>query len=401
MKYSILIPTYNAGTYLKECIDTIIQQNYEDYELLISDDHSTDGTNEYIGTLKHPRIKAFWAPYEMSMSEHWEWLLSHAQGEWIIFVGQDDGLQPYFFDLAERLINIAEKQNIRTIQSKRAYFFWPGCEGVYGFRNVLAYDAASRIEKRSSFLAACHVLGGFHQYFELPIMYTSSVFHKSILEEARALQNGKVFVTHPQDANLAALACSLDRHFIYSGIPLGWEGASIKSAGMAVAEDSDLNLKKKYKEKVMRSPLPYSKFVGDFNFSSMELYFWGALLETSSLRSKFLNRILLSKFLKYIIFCVVIDEKKFDFNNSMNPMFLEILHDNNCSLKVLRIVYALYQRRFAKAYRKLLQIHSKFFQRKYPEIKIALAKGECSSVTQASKIVEAQDVKSKLIFGLK
>lgn len=277
MKYSILIPTYNAGIYLKECIDTIIQQDYEDYELLISDDHSVDGTDEYIGTLNHPHIKTFWSPHEMSMSEHWEWLLSHAQGEWIIFVGQDDGLQPYFFDLADKLTDLAAKQNIRTIQSKRACFFWPGCEGAYGFKDVLVFHADSCIEKRSSFWAACNVLGGFYQYFELPIMYTSSMFHKSILEEARTLQNGKVFVTHPQDANLAALACSLDRNFIYSGIPLGWEGASIKSAGMAVAEDSDLHLKKKYKEKVMHSALPYSKLVGDFNFSSMELYFWGCI----------------------------------------------------------------------------------------------------------------------------
>ena len=55
-KYSIIIPTYNGVQYLPTCIETIISQDYKDYELIISDDHSTDGTKEFLEMLSHPNI---------------------------------------------------------------------------------------------------------------------------------------------------------------------------------------------------------------------------------------------------------------------------------------------------------------------------------------------------------
>ena len=39
-KYSIIIPCYNGMPYVKSCVDSIINQNYTDYELIISEDHS-------------------------------------------------------------------------------------------------------------------------------------------------------------------------------------------------------------------------------------------------------------------------------------------------------------------------------------------------------------------------
>ena len=147
-KYSIIIPTYNGNSYLPTCVETIINQNYTNYELIISDDNSTDGTRKYLKKLSHQNIKVIYPSQALSMTEHWEWALSHAKGEWQIFVGQDDGLQSYFFQLADKLTTIAKEKNIRTIASTRAYFFWKGCEHVYG-ENAVAYDAENRTEFKS------------------------------------------------------------------------------------------------------------------------------------------------------------------------------------------------------------------------------------------------------------
>ena len=112
-KYSVLLPAYNGGKYLPTCVETIISQDFSDYELIVSDDHSTDNTKEYLSTLNHPNVKIVYPAESMSMAEHWEWVLSQACGEWIMFVGQDDGLQPYFFKLAERLTAYANQKKIR------------------------------------------------------------------------------------------------------------------------------------------------------------------------------------------------------------------------------------------------------------------------------------------------
>ncbi len=51
MKYSIIVPCYNALPYVKTTVELILRQKYEDFELIISDDHSVDGTSDYIDAL--------------------------------------------------------------------------------------------------------------------------------------------------------------------------------------------------------------------------------------------------------------------------------------------------------------------------------------------------------------
>lgn len=314
VKYSIILPSYNGGEYLKSCVSSIISQDYENYELIISDDHSVDSTVSYLQTISsNSKIRIISPSERLSMAEHWEWALSHAAGEWLIFVGQDDALQPYFFSLAENLTNFASDQGIRSIMSERAYFFWDGCQVIYGDVSV-SYIASPKVRVLNSALESAKALLGVVDYFELPQMYTTSLFHRDLLEEAKKKQNGKVFSCHPQDANLAAIACSLEPRFLKSYIPLGWVGSSPKSAGMAVAATDDTlegasvlkELKVDYEEKIKKSKLRYNSRAGDFGLSDLPIYFWQALIETSSLRSQWINKVLNSRVFGMIFFSLLL-----------------------------------------------------------------------------------------------
>lgn len=57
MLVSIGIPIYNAGQYLKQAIDSVLQQSFEDFELLLVNDGSTDGSLEIMKSYNDPRIK--------------------------------------------------------------------------------------------------------------------------------------------------------------------------------------------------------------------------------------------------------------------------------------------------------------------------------------------------------
>lgn len=144
------------------------------------------------------------------------------------------GMQAYFFELADILTDIALEHGLRTITSSRAYFFWKGCESVY--RDIaISYVATNKWAIKSIKCDGLKALFGLITYFDLPQMYTTSLFHQDLLDEARLLQNGSVLTAHPQDANLAAIAYSLEDKYLRSFIPLGWVGTSPKSAGMAVS----------------------------------------------------------------------------------------------------------------------------------------------------------------------
>jgi len=352
-KYSIIVPARNGINYLPSCINSILIQSYDDYELIISDDHSDDGTRDYLDSLNHSNLHVAYPKEPLSMTEHWEWALSHASGEWLIFVGQDDGLQPYFFKLADNLTRIAMKNKLRTIMSQRAYFFWPGCEAVYG-DTAVSYLAVSELKIYNCKMQALLALFGFQDYFELPEMYTSSLFHRDIIIEAKEKQNGKVFVTHPQDANLGAIACSLDNTYLKSGVPLGWIGSSPKSAGMAISTGSILkdnnlhkqnrdlsSLRQEYLTKIVNSELLYHPLTGDFAFASGTLYFWGALLQTQHLRQNWINKCLLSKMFKTPMFAGIFAKmslSKKQCKNNKFRMFEEIIHINRCNVSLVAVI---------------------------------------------------------------
>ena len=409
-KYSIIIPARNGGKYLPSCIDTIISQEYADYEIIISDDHSTDSSKEYLATLlTRPNIRVIEPPESLSMTEHWEWALSHANGQWLIFVGQDDGLQPYFFELAEKLTAIAEAENIRTIMSERAYFFWPGCELVYGDIAV-NYYARNKIKILNTQSEALKALLGIQNYFELPQMYTTSLFHKSILDEAREKQDGKVLTCHPQDANLGVIACSLDKHYLKSYIPLGWVGSSPKSAGMAINFSHNSHdqieeikqLEQEYKTKIKNSELSYHELAGDFSFGDTSLYFWQAFLKTPALRKQSINKFLVSRSFK-IIFFGALKSRLLLQNCSSKKIqeFNSILQKNTCSrfaifitavillpigkiFKVLNIFY----RASMKINRVLLgrNVTIRLFRKEHTDL----------TIKQASSCVQAMIAKRKL-----
>ena len=56
---SVLLPVFNCGLYIKKAIQSIINNSFENYEIIVVNDGSTDNTLEQIGKFKDPRIKIY------------------------------------------------------------------------------------------------------------------------------------------------------------------------------------------------------------------------------------------------------------------------------------------------------------------------------------------------------
>ena len=312
LKYSIILPVYNGLPYLQTAVASVLASNRNDFELLVSDDHSTDGSIQYLESILDSRLRLLRTPARMSMAEHWEWALSQSKGPWVMFLGQDDALQGYFFDHADTLTTEAAERSLRVIAARRSYIFWPGCESDFSQR--AQYFAVNRTYERSTVVDAISSLLFGKKYHELPQMYTNSLFHVSLIEETRRLQGGKVFTCHPQDANLAALALLLEKSYLRSEVPLGWVGTSPSSAGLAIAKSgtgdtpSEETLAGQYQSSISASKLEYPSFAGEFSLASEAIYLWQALIVVSkSIKSKRL-RFLSSRIFLVLLFSSILAE---------------------------------------------------------------------------------------------
>jgi glycosyltransferase involved in cell wall biosynthesis len=88
-KVSVLLPVYNAGPFLRQAIDSILNQSFADFELIIIDDGSTDNSGETIATYTDQRIKAFHQENQGLMATLNRGL-GLTQGEYIARMDQDD-----------------------------------------------------------------------------------------------------------------------------------------------------------------------------------------------------------------------------------------------------------------------------------------------------------------------
>ncbi len=92
-KISVIIPVYNTKPYLSRCIDSVLRQTYEDWELILVDDGSTDGSekicDEYVQS--DPRIRSFHR-HNQGPAASRSLGIREALGSFIMFVDSDDWL---------------------------------------------------------------------------------------------------------------------------------------------------------------------------------------------------------------------------------------------------------------------------------------------------------------------
>ena len=110
-KISVLLSSYNHASYLKKSIDSILNQTYSDFELIIIDDGSKDNTfnicNEYAA--KDARVKTY-RKENGGVSSARNYGLNIANGEYVGFVDADDGVSEKYmqvlFPLMEKKFDV-------------------------------------------------------------------------------------------------------------------------------------------------------------------------------------------------------------------------------------------------------------------------------------------------------
>lgn len=108
MKISVIIPNFNHANYLKKRIDSVINQSYQDIEVLLLDDCSTDNSKEIIESYRsHPKVSNIIYNVRNSGStfKQWEKGILLAKGDWVWIAESDDYSEFSFLQTLVDLVN--------------------------------------------------------------------------------------------------------------------------------------------------------------------------------------------------------------------------------------------------------------------------------------------------------
>ena len=93
-KVSVIIPTYNRADLLPRAVDSVLSQTYDDYEIIIVDDHSSDNTQDVIAKFSDSRLRSIRHRTNRRQSAAINTGIANAGGEYIAFLDDDDEWLP-------------------------------------------------------------------------------------------------------------------------------------------------------------------------------------------------------------------------------------------------------------------------------------------------------------------
>jgi glycosyltransferase involved in cell wall biosynthesis len=139
-RLSIVIATWNAARTLEQCLVSIVHQGFKDWELLISDGGSTDGTVEMIR--KYQADIAWWqSRKDGGIYDAWNQAIAHAKGEYICFLGADDAWANHQA-LSTLFAAIGDRQY--DLVTSRATVFDPATKKEWKFGSAWNYKRMGR-----------------------------------------------------------------------------------------------------------------------------------------------------------------------------------------------------------------------------------------------------------------
>ena len=251
IKFTIVIPTRERSDTLVHTIASVLAQDYQNFEILISDNASQDNTRTLVAEFNDRRIRYVNTTIRLSMSHNWEFALNQVDDGWVTFLGDDDALLPGALTTVEKII---EETGTLAIRSNGCGYTWPSLlEGDYGNLSVRLGKGYRLMNSQRTLL---QVMKGELHYNMLPMLYNGGFVDLSLIKRAKAVTK-RFYLSMTPDVYSAMVFALLTDEYIYSNEPLAINGASHHSGGTAAFES----------KKIDRSYNPAQKYWGEDNIA--------------------------------------------------------------------------------------------------------------------------------------
>jgi glycosyltransferase involved in cell wall biosynthesis len=229
--FTVIIPTKDRAEYLHHTLRTCSNQDYENLEIIVSDDGSSDNTKEVVldAAQKDKRIR-FVTPGSVGMRDNFEFALDQVKPGYVIALGGDDGILPYGIS---QMWGALEETGMDILTWAPPIFAYPGLRSGKG-QIVLYRPGKSKVVRSSEYLARqvsdLHYLGDL----ESPMFYIKGVVATRLVKQVRSrTTDGRFYACPTPDGFSGVVLAGEVEQYAFSGMPLTISGASPTSQGAA------------------------------------------------------------------------------------------------------------------------------------------------------------------------
>lgn len=283
-RVTVLMPVYNVEKYIKEAIDSILNQTFKDFILLILDDYSTDNTAKIISEYTDPRIKYYKQDKNVGLSENLNTGVALADTE---YLARMDGDDISVATCLEKQINFLDTHADIDICSVGFQFF--------GAKNSTVIFPENHEDIKVQHLFGCSVIQPMFRrslFINNKLKYKTEAFPaEDYMMWAEALKVGKAYTiqevlfyyrSHPDQISTEKRENQITKSNLVRLFMLEW-----LSTNFTYSE----------KEYIVESFLTGS--VSNLNEFNQLIYFSNVILEKNKLNNKFCEKALIKRFKKH------------------------------------------------------------------------------------------------------
>ncbi len=226
---SVVVPTRNRAHLLRYALQSALEQTFNDYEVVISNNSSDDDTEKVVLEHADTRIRYFKTEKILPMPDSWEFALRKTRGQWITFLCDDDAISPM---LLERISHVIAKSKYQLVGWARACYFHPTWYDPRWRNRLLIRRFTGKVIEYDSGTQLANLFA-FRWVAGLPRMLDSCC-HRDIIDKITRLA-GRFFQPPAPDFSSSALMLGMTRKYAYLDVPLALSGEAPESTGRSTA----------------------------------------------------------------------------------------------------------------------------------------------------------------------
>ncbi|HSW78908.1 MAG TPA: glycosyltransferase [Candidatus Babeliales bacterium] len=136
-KVSVVIPAYNEATYIGRLLNALVKQSYKNFEVIVSDAESKDGTKEVVDSFKNKLDIKFIESPPLGPAHGRNIGAKNCKGEWLLFLDADDDIDDS--DFIQTLITGAAYKKWRTATARMTTKSGPSYAPLYHYQRLLSH----------------------------------------------------------------------------------------------------------------------------------------------------------------------------------------------------------------------------------------------------------------------